>query len=456
VTTSGKEQRASGILKDTWAQVSELYQVIDPLAQKFLFEIPVRPGERQQTPMVLLLGNHSAGKSTFINHLVGKEVQTTGVAPTDDVFTVLMSGNKDERRDGQALIGTPEYGFGDMSRFGPGLVGRMRMRTVSESSILENLMLVDSPGMIDSHETACRSYDFEGVVHWLADRADVVLLLFDPEKPGTTGETLRVLTTSLRGLEHKLIIILNKVDMFDNVHDFARAYGTLCWNLAKVVGSKDLPLIYNSYIPVPSNQHVDSPIDLTPFDKSREDVIREIQRAPERRIDNTVTNIYNHSRQLLMHVQVCQEVARMVRQDMWRWWGYGLGALGISIIAAYGLMVFDHQWWEYGGSILLGMILAFAALKFGEFMAERTELDCIDDLTYIFERLNRRVLEIADQGDLRDLWASLKGRTRKALQTLGAAQIPSMRAAEKQRIEEVIETKVPELRSRIHMSLKNS
>lgn len=35
-----------------------------------------------------------------------------------------------------------------------------------------------------------RGYDFSAVVRWYAERADVILLMFDPDKPGTTVETL--------------------------------------------------------------------------------------------------------------------------------------------------------------------------------------------------------------------------------------------------------------------------
>jgi hypothetical protein len=103
-------------------------------------------------------------------------------------------------------------------------------------------MIVDTPGMIDSPATMNnlsapnmdRGYDFEKVVKWYAARADVVLLFFDPDKPGTTGETLSILTNALSGIDHKLHIILNKADQFRKIHDFARAYGSLCWNLSKV------------------------------------------------------------------------------------------------------------------------------------------------------------------------------------------------------------------------------
>ncbi len=56
-------------------------------------------------PLVLLLGNHSSGKSSFINHILKTKVQDCGVAPTDDKFTVLVSGGEDIDKDGNALIG---------------------------------------------------------------------------------------------------------------------------------------------------------------------------------------------------------------------------------------------------------------------------------------------------------------------------------------------------------------
>ena len=88
------------------------------------------------------------------------------------------------------------------------------------------------------------------MVRWFAERADVVLLFFDPDKPGTTGKTLSILLHSLGGMDHKLLIVLNKADQFKKIHDFARAYGSLCWNLSKVIPRKDLPRIFTMCLPV--------------------------------------------------------------------------------------------------------------------------------------------------------------------------------------------------------------
>lgn len=167
------------------------------------------------------------------------------------------------------LSGDPHLGFAGLRSFGPSLVHhtqvlygsyrvmlccmlyRDRMPLLTPRPICQfklrkdlavnDIMFVDSPGMIDSPDASAggvknydRGYDFPRVVKWFAERADVILLFFDNEKPGTTGETMSILTNSLAGMDNKLLIILNKVDQFDKIHDFARVYGSLCWNLSKV------------------------------------------------------------------------------------------------------------------------------------------------------------------------------------------------------------------------------
>ena len=62
-------------------------------------------------PFVLLLGNHSSGKSSFINYMVQRKIQATGVAPTDDCFSIIAAGDEDIDRNGPALVGDPDLGF---------------------------------------------------------------------------------------------------------------------------------------------------------------------------------------------------------------------------------------------------------------------------------------------------------------------------------------------------------
>ena len=61
---------------------------IGPLGDKYTHK-------NTKLPFVLLLGNHSSGKSSFANHLCGRHIQQSGVAPTDDGFTIICPGVED-------------------------------------------------------------------------------------------------------------------------------------------------------------------------------------------------------------------------------------------------------------------------------------------------------------------------------------------------------------------------
>jgi GTPase SAR1 family protein len=271
-------------------------------------------------PFVFLLGNHSSGKSSFVNYILNRKVQTAGVAPTDDSFTIIAPGPRDVDRDGPSFIGDPDMGFSGLKSFGPTLIHHTQLKVRTNTAITD-FMIVDTPGMIDSplirdsyssnqsqkpsssasssHDEASRQYyrsminanmdrgyNFEDVIKWYAERADVILLFFDPDKPGTTGETLSILTNSLQGMDHKLHIILNKADQFKRIHDFARAYGSLCWNLSKVIPRKDLPRIYTMCLPTAyqaassGDQSTDEQHNLgqglADLEATREEVVKEV------------------------------------------------------------------------------------------------------------------------------------------------------------------------------------
>ena len=59
---------------------------------------------------VMLIGNHSAGKSSFINWYIEEKIQRTGVAIETQGFTLVSSGKKRETLSGNATIHLyPEY-----------------------------------------------------------------------------------------------------------------------------------------------------------------------------------------------------------------------------------------------------------------------------------------------------------------------------------------------------------
>ena len=111
----------------------ELHEtVLAPLNARVLGPLERRPfTEGIPLPFVLLLGNHSSGKSSFINYVLGREVQATGVAPTDDGFTVIAPGAEDADRDGPSFIGDPSLGFGELRKFGPQFMSHFHLKVRS-------------------------------------------------------------------------------------------------------------------------------------------------------------------------------------------------------------------------------------------------------------------------------------------------------------------------------------
>ena len=335
---------------------------------------PLEKSEIKSTlfPFVLLLGNHSSGKSSFVNFLMERKIQTAGVAPTDDNFTIIAPGQTDDiDRDGSSLVGDPDLGFQGLKHFGPVLVHRTQLK-IRTGTRAKGFCVVDTPGMIDSpivkdhfgsgrHSVMDRGYDFEAVCRWYAERADVILLFFDPDKPGTTGETLSILTNSLNGMDHKLHIILNKADQFLKIHDFARAYGSLCWNLSKVIPRKDLPQIHTMCLPIgvtantsmvnilPKANGIEPPNSLSEenngttgmsdasltatylqstesnflrqgyadLEESRMEVMREVFNAPKRRVDHEITRLSDSVYLLLMHCKVIDSTVSRYKARVW-------------------------------------------------------------------------------------------------------------------------------------------
>lgn len=191
------------------------------------------------------------------------------------------------------------------------------------------LQIVDTPGMIDmpisqDGEGGGRGYNFLEVVRWFAKRSDLILLLFDPERPGTCRETLDVLTKSLAGLNHKFLIILNKVDSVKNSVDFARTYGTLGWALSKVIPRKDLPMIYTMYNDLAADgrgkgddddvNRTQLPLDR--FRQKREEVIAEVLRARIRHWDNVITGFEETLRDVEMIAIVTSRLQKKI--SSWR------------------------------------------------------------------------------------------------------------------------------------------
>mgnify|MGYP001315717625 CR=1 FL=1 len=85
-------------------------QDLSPVSLKYHFSDVSLETKIKWKPIVLILGNYSSGKSTLINEFLGKKIQNTGQAPTDDCFTVITSDNENYKEENQDVLYEKERG----------------------------------------------------------------------------------------------------------------------------------------------------------------------------------------------------------------------------------------------------------------------------------------------------------------------------------------------------------
>ncbi|TVR08476.1 MAG: GTPase [Planctomycetota bacterium] len=399
-------------------------------------------------PTILMLGNHSSGKSSMINHLLGKGVQRTGIAPTDDAFTVLFYSEEERNLEGRTLITRQDMPFADLAQYGPGLGEHLRGKGLP-ANLLQHVRLIDSPGMIDSgNSQAKRPYDFPQVVKYFAAQADLVLLFFDPEKPGTTGETIAILTEALTGIDHKLRIVMNKMDLFEGMRDFARTYGALCWNLSRNLPTKDLPHIYTTVIPSLTRANPQLPLD--GFHAALRELEAHIADLPNRRVDTLISLGIDEARQLHLRSVVVEAYRRSVRRSRWLTLLIGM----ILALLLGGAAFIGHRHFDMGLLPVLGILasgavaLIASAWLMGPIarISERRGSKRLDH--FLFNTHRQRFATGRPSEDLHHDWMQVKPMIEGNLAQVGLSGIGIVSRKQRTALEHLWRHELPTLRQR--------
>jgi tetratricopeptide (TPR) repeat protein len=167
-------------------------------------------GSSLDRPMLLVvMGEFNAGKSTFVNALVGENVAAMGVTPTTATINVLKFGAQRIARiwtnDGQSKEMSYEEAKVALTKLSAEETRRIdRVELMVPNPALEKVHLVDTPGLnslLPEHEEVTRRF---------VEKADAVIWLFDVSQAGKSTEK-RILEL-VKGHKAKTLGVVNKID----------------------------------------------------------------------------------------------------------------------------------------------------------------------------------------------------------------------------------------------------
>jgi small GTP-binding protein len=139
--------------------------------------------------LLVVIGEFNAGKSAFINALLGSRVVAEGVTPTTAQINVLQYGESAERQ-----------------------VREPRLHVITAAApLLREIHIVDTPG------TNAIIREHEAITAQFVPRSDLVLFVTSADRPFTESE--RAFLEQVSGWGKKVVVVINKVDILDSAED---------------------------------------------------------------------------------------------------------------------------------------------------------------------------------------------------------------------------------------------
>ncbi|KAL6202409.1 hypothetical protein ACLB2K_026117 [Fragaria x ananassa] len=290
-------------------------QKLKPLEVTYKFNDFVSPlltnSDFDAKPMVMLLGQYSTGKTTFIKHLLKTSYPGAhiGPEPTTDRFVVVMSGSDERSVPGNTIAVQADMPFSGLTSFGTAFLSKFECSQMPHP-LLEHITFVDTPGVLSGEKQRTqRAYDFTGVTSWFASKCDLILLLFDPHKLDVSDEFKRVIS-SLRGHDDKIRVVLNKADQIDT-QQLMRVYGALMWSLGKVLNTPEVMRVYiGSFNDKPVNEAASGPIGKELFEREQEDLLADLKDIPKKSCDRRINEFVKRARAAKIHAYIISHLRK--------------------------------------------------------------------------------------------------------------------------------------------------
>lgn len=202
-------EKEESILADNRRVLSELRLTLERVRVETDDAASFDASIRQLDELFLLVvaGEFNAGKSAFINALVGQKLLDEGVTPTTSRVTLLKHGaseTRDTKSDAFEVVQAP-------------------------LAVLENVNIVDTPGTNAIHR------EHEKLTREFLPRSDMVLFVTSADRPFT--ETERSFLEGIRDWGKKVAVVINKIDILDKPEDIDEVTRFVRDNAASLLGT---------------------------------------------------------------------------------------------------------------------------------------------------------------------------------------------------------------------------
>lgn len=200
---------------------------------------------------------------------------------------------------GHALVMQADKPFRGLASFGNNFLTKFEGAEV-DASILRNVTIIDTPGVLAGEKQRLgRDYDFTEVVKWFAERADMIIIMFDAHKLDISDE-LKAVLDQLRPHQDKIRVLLNKADTIDP-QALLRVYGALMWALGKVVKTPEVCRVY-------MGSFWDTPLRLTEnralLEREKQDLLSEIMTLPQNAVVRRINELVKRARSVKVHAYI--------------------------------------------------------------------------------------------------------------------------------------------------------
>jgi hypothetical protein len=240
---------------------------------------------------VLLIGNHSAGKSSFINWYIEEHVQKTAVAIETQGFTIVTSGKKRESLMGNATLHLfPQYKeLGEKE----GVIDYLSTEiTASKQKRFPFVTFIDTPGLVDGDMKY--PFDVDQSLILLGELADLVLVFFDPLGQALCKRTLDIVERLNNSHPDRIKFYLSKADTAGSQGDRQKVLVQITQELCKRSGLNkvgfEMPTIFIPTLTESERTHCVNRI---------EEVTNEIEKGINRNIQSTLNALEKDAQMIL-------------------------------------------------------------------------------------------------------------------------------------------------------------